>query len=787
MKTAHINYNNEIQTVASHSNGVREKSGRYAEKINAVNISELQGLIHDIGKLCDVFDKYINKKNNLKRGDIDHCYAGAKYICEFADTMGSDFYNVSRLVAHTIISHHGLHDWYDSEGFDYLKKRSSKNENYDEIKYNLNEVTNDTELRELLIKANEEYKQVREKINYLCKRTETNKTVSRAFYLGMFERLLQSILVDADRTDTAEFMTGKQTEKIYSESDLKKLWERMKKMLEKKLDKFSDRTDIISIQRRSISERCAEFSKNKVGICRLIVPTGGGKTLSSLRFAINSCIKHGMEKIIYVAPFMSILEQNSDEIRSIAGNENFIEHHSNALMDINDGEELTDYELRTEKWDMPVIATTMVQFLNALFSGKMQSVRRMHRLSYSVIIIDEVQSVPTKCISLFNLAMNFLSGVCGCTIVLCSATQPVFDKTEFPLLFDEKESMTGDYSKDFEVFKRTDIIPKIITYGMSFSETAEFCRNEYEKAGNLLVIVNTKQAAKSIYKIMNEMSYSHKPKIIHLSTNMCPEHRRSTIREMREHINEPIICITTQLIEAGVDISFRCVVRSLAGLDNIVQAAGRCNRHGENEILCPVYIVDINEENLDKLLEIRTAKHASRQIIDSGKYTDYANIDTLSEYYKVLFKLIENKLDYNIKDPYTTLIDLLSINSEFHSEYLNNDYSDANKYFAQAFKTAGDKFEVIDSGTIGILVPYNSDAEDMINKLDSELEHEKFVDIMRKSQKYMVNVYQGMYYQLIESSAIRQTMNGVLILNAENYDSEYGIRLDKSLMKFLDY
>lgn len=785
---AHINKKDEIQTVTEHSYGVKEKSKKYAEKINASRIAELTGLIHDIGKLCKIFNDYIRQETSMKRGEIDHSYAGAKYICSSADKLGSKYYDVSRFIAHTIVSHHGIHDWYDEDGNDYLKKRISFNKNYSEILENIGELTNELKIKELLSKAKTEYELIQEKIDRLCQMSGKNTDECKAFYCGMFERFMQSVLIDADRNDTADFMSGTSTEKLYSNDELQNIWCKMNISLEEKIAGFSHKIDEISVQRKNISDRCKQAAKNKPGIYRLIVPTGGGKTLSSLRYAINVCIKHGMEKIIYAAPFMSILEQNSDEICSVVGKENFIEHHSNALMDINDAEELSEYELRTEKWDLPVIATTTVQLLNALFSGKMQSVRRMHRLSRAVIIIDEVQSIPLKCISIFNLAMNFLSEICGCTIVLCSATQPIFENTKYPMLLNAEQSITGDYTKDFEIFRRTEIIPEIqnYKYGMTYDETAAFCHEKYEKSGNLLVIVNTKNSAKRIYELMKNMSYSKMPEIIHISTNMCPAHRRKIINKMRENINAPVICITTQLIEAGVDISFRCVIRALAGLDNVVQAAGRCNRHGEESEFCPVYMIDIKDENLNRLKEIKRAKNITRQIIARPEINDYTDPKVLNIYYKNLFKEAESELEYNIKKYDTTLLELLSLNSDRHNIGLNDDYNDANLNHAQAFKTAGDCFDVIDAETIGILVPYNEEAEKMINALESDIEPNKAMEIMRHSQKYTVSVYKSMFKLLNENGALIK-MDRMNILRKENYNSELGIILEDTVMDFLIY
>ncbi len=786
MNAAHIDNSGNIQTVYEHSHGTARKAVGYAKEVGAESIAMLQGLLHDMGKMCHDFDGYIKGENGFKRGEIDHCYAGARYILETADELSEDLYDVSRFIAHTIVSHHGLHDWYNSDGRDYLKKRISENRNYHEILSKIDFVVNKAEMKELLLKADSEYRVIRSGINRLCAEAQS-KTKSRMFYLGMFERLIQSILIDADRTDTADFMAGQSTEKLFSEKDYEQIWGSMQLKLEEKLAGFEDKKDSISVQRRSISQRCADFAERDVKICRLIVPTGGGKTLSSLRFAVKACLLHKKKRVIYVAPYMSILEQNSDEIRSISSEVLFTEHHSNALNEIEGEEELHEYELRTEKWDNPIIATTMVQFFNSLFSSKTSAVRRMHRLCNSVIIIDEVQSIPGKCVNLFNLAMNFISHVCNSTVVLCSATQPGFDETEYPLLIDKNESMTGNYEEDFKAFERTSIIPNISKYGMTYEEVAEFCKSEYEKAGNLLLIVNTKTSASRIYQHMSEMSYSVVPEILHLSTNMCPAHRGAAIDKIRNSHDKPFICISTQLIEAGVDVSFKCVVRSLAGLDSINQAAGRCNRHGENFGKCPVYVVNIRDENISKLTEIKKARETSERIIHDKNYHDYSSVNTISAYYRGLFRTIGNELSYPIDNPDTTIINLLSKNEDWYNKSLNlTDYNDGcNKYHAQAFKTAGDNFRIIDENTVDIIVPYDDSAMEIISALNSDIPFYEIKELLRKSQKYMVGVYRQMHVKLSEMDALYQLKCGAIALRSEYYNPELGVVMDGSQMELL--
>lgn len=777
MFTAHIDNidDSRKQSVKQHSVNVSRLAAKFAAPLNLSKTAELQGLLHDLGKLCVDFDDYINGRNNFKRGELDHAFAGAKYLSEFARSINKSSVRVAAgYISRTIISHHGSHDWLDKNNVDYFEKRISENKRYDEILRNAGEIINEGKARVLISEAASEYAAYHKKLKGLS----DNNDKRFLFYSGLFERLLQSVLIDADRTDTADFMLGKSTS---SAADVSTVWDLANKRLSEKYAEFSQKTDEISKQRSTISQKCLGFAEKEVGICRLIVPTGGGKTLSSLRFAVEYCKTHGKDRIFYIAPFMSILEQNSDVIKEIVGDENFLEHYSDFANSIDNAEELQIYELRSEKWDMPVISTTLVQFMNTIFSDKTQSVRRFHELSNSVIILDEVQAIPIKCVNLFNLAMNFLSRICGSAIVLCTATQPAFPDTDYPMILDENPDMNPNYKEDFEIFHRVNLISAFKKQGYNYSEAVEFCAEKFAENGNLLLIVNTKTSAREIYNLLKNRFENNNVKLAHLSTGMCAEHRRDILKNIRADLenNEPIICVTTQLIEAGVDISFKCVVRSLAGLDNAAQSAGRCNRNGEYGV-CESYIINIKDENLKNLQEIQNRQKSSRSVIFSEKYSDLLDTAAMDYYFKHLFDEQKSNLSYNVTvdENKTTLVDLLSENGNRNALAGNKDPMD--KIGKQAFKTAGSLFQMIDKNTEEIIVPYNTEARDIILELNSEISPRRQAELLRKAQKYGVSIFDHQKNKLLESNGIYPLKYGVFALRSEFYDGGAGLKLDSA-------
>jgi len=276
-----------------------------------------------------------------------------------------------------------------------------------------------------------------------------------------------------------------------------------------------------------------------------------------------------------------------------------LEHHSNLTPE----EENTRQKLLTENWDAPVIFTTMVQFFETLFGHGTRNIRRMHQLANSVIIFDEVQTVPINFIHMFNVTLKFLVHGSGSTIVLCTATQPLLDKIEpksLAIKINTEHKIIKNVDQLYRSLKRVEIINMIKPIGYSDAEITKLAVEELDKAGNVLIIVNTKVSSINLFKEIekSKCQYSkEKFEVYHLNTHMCPAHRMSVLEEVKRKLDnkEPLICVSTQMIEAGVDIDFSAVIRYAAGLDSIAQAAGRCNRNGKMPSLGRVLILNTEQ------------------------------------------------------------------------------------------------------------------------------------------------------------------------------------------------
>jgi len=801
MLCAHINpLTLEEQSVKKHLQNVSKLSMEFGSKISLGATGQLIGILHDMGKGTKKFDSYIHycskhPKDKSLKGSINHSTAGAKFIFDsYYNTTDQYHKFTAQIISLAICSHHGgLIDCLDLKGIDKFSDRMNPNKDilYDEaLNYFKEECLEVSQIKDLFNKATEEIKAMFITINKIDGSGKFGR-----FAAGVLEKYLFSCVIDADRYDTYTFMEGKECKPSIDKSAL---WNELSDVLEIKLKGYPKITKI-DLLREEVSQSCKNFAEHSPGIYQLSVPTGGGKTLSSLRYALEHAKKFNKDRIFYVIPFTTIIDQNAKEIKDILGHEDMIlEHHSNLIMDYSqhNDEELEDYKLLTERWDSPIILTTMVQFLNTLFSGGTQGARRMHNLANSVIIFDEIQAIPIKCINIFNSAINFLSYICNATIILCTATQPLLEKTEMPLKLSENPNIISDIHQKFEQFKRVNLVPKMIIGGYSAISLKDFILDRMDQVESLLAIFNTKNSAKEVFnelRVANiELPKEKQYMIFHLSTNMCPSHRMSILKDMREKLgHERVICISTQLIEAGVNISFGCVVRSLAGLDNIAQAAGRCNRHGEKDC-SDVYIVNLEEENVSKLVDIKEGQECTRRVLhDFEENPNLFDHDLLSQkamerYYQYYFHERSKQMNYTLSKPDSdkSMYDILSGNNEAAHEFKSRNGYKSNLMLKQAFKTAGNEFQVIDQNTTGIIVPYG-EGDELITLINGNCSLSELKQYLKRAQQFSVNLFEQDKRKLEEMGAlIGLKNNAILALRKEFYKEDVGVNFDKVPMGF---
>jgi CRISPR-associated endonuclease/helicase Cas3 len=687
---------------------------------------------------------------------------------------------LKEILEFVIIAHHGmLSDAVSPNGervfYDKLDRKDGEEIHYAETLKNIERFAdfNADGIGELFNAAKAEIASAVGKIRSVFSKSKE----SAYFATGFLVKYIYSCLVDADRLDAYLSKTGG----VYAEN--KADWDALIATFEGELGGLPQANNIDKI-RKEISDKCKDAADKETGIYQLSVPTGGGKTLSSLRFALHHAKKFHKKRIIYVIPYLSIIEQTANEFKKyLKPDENsgvLLEHHSNvaAPEDENEGKLR---KLAVERWDNPIVITTMVRFLETVMSSKAGDLRKFHNMQDSVVIFDEIQSLPIKAVHCFNEAVSFLSKICGATVLLCSATQPLLGETERKnLLYDGEPNLIENTEKAFKELKRTVIKTET---KKTADEFAAFVYGKAEANGDCLAIVNTKKTARKAYEKIKALNADKTFKVYHLSTAMCSAHRFAVFGEIKAALKnkEKIICVSTQLIEAGVDISFSCVVRSMAGLDSIAQAAGRCNRSGESGTK-EVYAVPIDkeDENLDKLPDIRAGRAKSEQVIRENPDADYLDGKIMDIYYKYYFAVRENEMDFSVAKG-GSVYEMLSTNVSGVKNFNNINGKDFNRRVVQAFASASENFAAIEQNTQSAVVPYG-EAEELLKRyksLSSKLPNElkEKINIIRKLQKFSVSFFEGEIISLFKLGAltIPDDEFGIMILDKNYYSEELGV------------
>lgn len=704
---AHISENKmREQTVLEHLEGTAELSGKFAKCFGYEDWGYCVGKLHDIGKYSEKFQERIHGSDIR----VDHATAGAQ-VCK---GLGG----IYTLLAYCIAGHHaGLPDTGESA-----------------------DTEDSSTLMGRMKKRLEEYREYEKEVIIPELKTPPFSIAADtdpSFAISFLIRMLYSCLVDADYLDTENFMNDGEANRE-SGDEISVLWEKLQQHISSWMENQDQ--DTINGRRTEILKACIEGGLCKKGLFRLTVPTGGGKTVASLAFALRHALEQGLERVIYVIPYTSIIEQNAKVFQDILGDKNLLEHHCN--VDYASTEELKTMQLATENWDKPVVVTTNVQFFESLFSNKSSKCRKLHNIANSVIIFDEAQMLPSDYLKPCIQAIEELINHYECSIVLCTATQPALGK-----LFSEDityQELCPRIEEQFRFFKRS----AIENLGRISEETLlEKMRIEHQA----LCIVNTKKSAQKLYQEMSGEG------VYHLSTLMYPVHRKTVLKRVRSRLKagKKCILIATSLVEAGVDLDFQNVYRQLAGIDSVIQAAGRCNREGKRTIEdSHTYIFQMEDEvNVPgQEQQIDTAKQIIR------KFNDISMPEAIQEYFTRLYGFKGEGLDKK------------KILERF-------------KKGRFPFATVGKEFKLIEQDTKTVFIAREEKAKEILEEIRYKGATKA---LMREAGQYCVDVYDNIFQKIYAAGMLMEVSEELkeeffLLRDAEDYAEETGLKIDVEL------
>lgn len=693
-----------FQSNEEHQKGVAELSSQFASTFGMAEWGRVLGLLHDKGKEQKTFQQHILKESGCKpdvivEGDYKHAYVGALVAKELFNRP--PYY---QLIDNIIMGHHrGLYD--DGEKREILKKS----------------IPSDIILPSL--DANLTIPNITERYGY------DRHTVIRMLY---------SCLVDADRLDTERFMLPEQYDKRGGKSSMSDLLSLLNNHLQYLRSKSSD-TEVNNI-RNEVQQYCIKESENDIDFYSLTVPTGGGKTLSSVLWALRHAVKNNLQRIIIAIPYTSIIVQTASVLREIFGKENVLEHHS----DINESDTDEDYaknqKLATENWDYPIIVTTNVRLFESLFSNKPSNCRKIHNIANSVLILDEVQALPIDFLQPIVNVLDTLKRLFRVSVLFTTASQPILSGEIKGTLgcFEALPNIHEIVPEDANLHDRLRRVKLDINDNpQSYDDIA----NQLIQYKRVLCIVNTRNDAKEIFSRLPKEGIT-----LHLSRMMCPKHVRTTIERIKAALkddNETIIrVVSTQLIEAGVDIDFPVVFRQSAGLDSILQAAGRCNREGKLDI-CTTHVFA-----LQKPLPPGLISQANNARLNTTNVDDWFSPHAMTLYFKNLYSRQEN-------------FDKKNIAKDLYSSELN-------------FETASNKFRLIDEKTTSVIVNW----ENSLNLVEQLKTKGLSYSLMKEISQYSVNVRDNDLKKLIEAGAIEKIDNYdnlFVVSYCQNYDELVGL------------
>ena len=706
-----------------HLRGVAAMAANFAAAFESGDWASVAGLWHDLGKYSTEFQQYIRSVSGYDAhieapGRVDHSTAGAIHAMRQFGAHG-------RILAYLIAGHHaGLPDWsMAGTGAKALSKRLDAAQDY-----LLDRIPAQAIPQEILTQAK-----------------PTNKPRGGAEGLHLWLRMMFSCLIDADRLDTETFMDGARS--AYGNiADLRADFDNH-------MAAFAARADNtpVNVIRADILRQCRDKAAFAPGLFSLTVPTGGGKTLSGMAFALRHAAQHKKQRIIYVIPYTSIIEQTAGTFRDIFGN-NVVEHHANLDPDKEDARS----HLATENWDAPIIVTTNVQFFESLFAARTSHCRKLHNIVNSVVVLDEAQLLPPEFLQPIADVMNQLATHYGVTFVLSTATQPAlgsfqpFGGKPFHGL-DKVREIIDDPAALYQQLKRVEVS---IPVDLQTPRDWESMATELLRHPSVLCIVSRRDDARELHRLMtaNEKGKN----TLHLSALMCGEHRSRVIADIKARLDrkELVRVVSTQLVEAGVDFDFPVVYRALAGLDSIAQAAGRCNREGKQDGLGKVIVFVPPKPAPPGLL--RQAAQISVSLL-SGNASDVLGRDLAKQFFEHLY----------VRAP--------SLDKHGIHELLTQDARECEIQF----RTVAEKFRLIDDSAYQTILVRYADNDMFLGKLEKS-GPERW--LMRKLQRYSVNVPKHVFAQLEKQGDVREIWQGIYAQVGDTlYDKELGVVTDGNI------
>ncbi|GGD66757.1 CRISPR-associated helicase/endonuclease Cas3 [Lacimicrobium alkaliphilum] len=743
---AHIRFtddqNVESHLLEDHLRKVSKLAGEFASQFGR-DWAFQAGLWHDMGKYQQRFQTYIRKAVGVEKENAHvesekhpkrspHSTAGAKYAVEKIGGIPG------HILAYLIAGHHaGLPDWDGGKG---------------SLSFRLNECSDEYE-SSLAAPVPEDILQ--------HKPMQPPEFIRDSGKIALWMRMLFSTLVDADFLDTESFMSPDKSSARKTLLSQHALANRFFSYMEG-LRKAPDGREITAI-RNQIYDQCIRASERESGIYSLTVPTGGGKTLSSLAFALQHAKKHGKDRIIYAIPFTSIIEQNAKVFKEILGDNAVLEHHSN--LDIQSGKESARNRLKAENWDAPLIVTTNVQLFESLHASRTSRCRKLHNIANSVIILDEAQQLPRDFHDPITRVMQQLADHFGVTWVLCTATQPElshqsdsFGRLLLSGLSNVREIVDDPVSLSKKLKRVTVEMPPPAAEKKSWQELA----SELDSEESVLVIVNTRRNCKELFAHLRDDGNK-----VHLSAQMCAEHRSDVIEDVvnrlakrRKGDKRPLRLISTQLIEAGVDVDFPVVYRAMAGLDSIAQSAGRCNREGMMSSRGRVVV--FRPVNQCPPGFLRQAEDTTESMLAAEMLNDPLSPQNFRLYFSQL-----NEKGSQDKHQITQLLTAQNLNGKLKID----------------FRTAAEKFRLIDNNGVSIVVPYippgldESPVGQWLQTLDS-MPDTKW--IYRKLQRFTISVPEA-YAIKLEKQGSLFVQAGLFVAGEGCYDPQFGLTLPDEL------